>query len=389
MYERLQRISLDDSVLLLGPRGVGKSTLLQQLFPKERAIWYDLLIPEVEDRLAREPSLLIREVKATPNSITHVVIDEIQKVPPLLDVVHHLIESTSLRFVLTGSSARKLKRNNANLLAGRAFVFELYPLTSLELGADFDLQSALGFGTLPKVIESKNTITKRRFLQTYALTYLKEEIQVEQVVRQLDPFRKFLQVCAQSSGKILNFAAQARDVGVDEKTIKNYYSIMEDTLLGFFLEPYHASIRKRLTQKPKFYLFDTGVQRALSSQLTLPVQESTSAYGELFEAFVINECMRLSRYAENDFAFHYLATRDGVEVDLVVERPGKPLLLIEIKSSVEIQESHLKGLRQLGGDFPGAQCICMARVIREQKIDDIFVLPWQMAVRKIFWENDF
>ena len=203
-------------------------------------------------------------------------------------------------------------------------------------------------------------------------------------MRNLDPFRRFLEVAAQMAGKIINYASIAGDVGVDEKTVKSYYQILEDTLIGRFLEPYHSSIRKRLSQKPKFYLFDTGVQRALSRSLTIPVVEGTSAYGELFEAFFINECFRLNHYHEKDFSFSYLMTRDGVEIDLVVERPGASLLLLEIKSATRVEEKHLASLRTLGAEFPGAERVCVSCVASPEDHDGILVLPWLMALERYF-----
>jgi uncharacterized protein len=185
-----------------------------------------------------------------------VIIDEIQKIPKLLDQVHLLIESCSVRFVMTGSSARKLKRGAGNLLAGRAFVYELDPLTSLELGSMFSLQESLELGLLPKLyqpsLSDPNLVwdleQKHLFLKAYTRTYLKEEIQLEQEIRKIDSFRNFLDIAAQMNGRILNYAKTSRDVGVDDKTVYNYFKILEDTLLGFFLEPYHRSVRKRPAQ---------------------------------------------------------------------------------------------------------------------------------------------
>ena len=384
MYKRLLNIDKAEHLFLFGPRGTGKSTLLHMVFPSGTTLYFDLLRPDIEDELARSPQSLRAKVMGAPPSITHVCIDEVQKLPRLLDVVHSLIEETRKIFVLTGSSSRKLKRGGANLLAGRAQVLELYPFSALELDDDFSLERALAFGTLPKAVNAGSEQGRRRFLTAYALTYLKEEIQAEQIVRNLDPFRRFLEVAAQMSGKILNYASPARDVGVDEKTIKGYYQILEDTLIGRFLEPYHTSLRKRISRKPKFYLFDTGVQRALSRNLSIPVVEGSSAYGELFETFFINECFRLNHYYEKDFSFSYLMTRDEVEIDLVIERPGAPLLLLEIKSATRIQEWHLGSLKTLGSEFPGAERVCIARVTLPEDHDGIMVVPWRMALEKYF-----
>jgi predicted AAA+ superfamily ATPase len=374
----------NEHFFLFGPRGTGKSTLLHTVFQASTTLFFDLLDPELEDEFARFPQSFRAKVLGAPPSITHIVVDEIQKVPKLLDVVHSLIEGSGKIFVLTGSSARKLKRGGANLLAGRAQVLELHPLSALELKDSFSLDECLAFGSLPKAVAAVSEQSRRRFLSAYALTYLKEEIQAEQIVRNLDPFRRFLEVAAQMAGKIINYASIAGDVGVDEKTVKSYYQILEDTLIGRFLEPYHTSIRKRLSQKPKFYLFDTGVQRSLSRSLTIPVVDGTSAYGELFEAFFINECFKLNHYREKDFSFSYLMTRDEVEIDLVVERPGASVLLFEIKSAKHVEEKHLASLRTLGAEFPDAERVCVARVATPESHDGIIVLPWLMALERYF-----
>jgi predicted AAA+ superfamily ATPase len=276
MFSRFRRFSSKHSFLLFGPRGTGKSTLLRARLDPNECLWLDLLDAQVEDRFLRNPSDLYSIVKALPESIKFVVIDEVQKVCKLLDEVHRLIEETDKIFILTGSSARKLKHGGANLLAGRAFVYHLYPLSCFELGSQFELDNALHWGTLPKIFSLE--AEKDEFLRAYADTYLKEEIWSEQVVRKLPPFRRFLEVAAQCNGKIINYANIARDVGVDDKTIKEYFLVLEDTMIGFFLEPFQNSFRKRLVEKPKFYFFDTGVVRSLSRRLSVPLTPKTFAY---------------------------------------------------------------------------------------------------------------
>lgn len=260
MYSRLVKLIHKHSFFLFGPRGTGKSTLLKERFPLESTLWLDLLDSKIEEELASDPSRLYTIVKGQPEAITHIVIDEIQKIPKLLDEVHRLIEEKLGKvFILTGSSARKLKRGAANLLAGRAFVYHLFPLSYLELKDSFNLETALHWGSLPKIFLLESSEEREAYLRAYTTTYLKEEIVDEQLIRKLPPFRRFLEVAAQCNGKIVNYANIAKDVGVDEKTIKEYFSILEDTMIGFFLEPFHSSFRKRLVEKPKFYFFDTGV----------------------------------------------------------------------------------------------------------------------------------
>lgn len=383
--KRLLQLPLSRSFFLFGARNTGKSTLLRHTFDSEKSLWIDLLDPDLEERYSRDPVSFKQEILALDKDVKHIIIDEVQKLPKLLDIVHQLIESTDKIFIMTGSSARKLKHGGANLLAGRAFVYNLYPFTSVEIGKDFSLEAALHWGTLPAVVYKMQTdADKTNFLQAYAQTYLKEEIWLEQFIRKLDPFRKFLEVSAQSNGQILNLSNIANDVGVDDKTIKQYFSILEDTLMGFMLEAYHSSIRKRLHSKPKFYYFDTGVCRALSRMLSVPIKKSTSYYSDVFEHFIILECVRLANYYFPEYRFSYIKTKDDVEVDLVVDRPGEKLLCIEIKSSDNVREDKLSSFANLVKDIPNSEAICISQEPRAKKIGDITVLPWQVAVEKYF-----
>ena len=258
VFRRLLQIPRRHSFFLFGARGTGKTTWIREAFGPDAALYLDLLDPETEDLYRRTPGRLEQQVRALPGSVEWILIDEVQRAPRLLDVAHRLIESTGKRFVLTGSSARKLRRGASNLLAGRAFVYSLYPLTVPELQDSFVLDDALRWGTLPGLFSLDADEDRRAYLRAYALTYLKEEIVAEQIVRRLDPFRQFLEVAAQSNGAIVNYANIARDVGADPKTVITYFSILEDTLVGFLLPAFHRSIRKQQRVNPKFYFFDTG-----------------------------------------------------------------------------------------------------------------------------------
>jgi uncharacterized protein len=377
--------------LILGARGTGKSTLLRERFSNQAVFWIDLLLPKTEDRYARNPERLKNEFVALASETKIIVIDEIQKVPSLLDVVHSLIETPGhdRLFILTGSSARKLRAGSANLLAGRALAYTFFPLTSFELGSQFILKDALQYGTLPKIWNLSSASAKRKTLETYALTYLNEEIRAEQAVRLLDPFRKFLEVAAQSNGRIVNFSSIARDVDVDEKTVRSYYQILEDTLIGFFLEPFHNSIRKQVGKAPKFFFFDTGVVRALSRTLTLDLLPSTNSWGDAFEHFIITEMTRLIGYSGNQFRMHFIRTYEDQEIDVVVMRPGKPLLLIEIKSTETIRRDHLKHLLTLRSDFSvPTEELCLSCDETAQMIEGVLCLPWQQGLRKFFGGPD-
>lgn len=384
MFRRFRVLSHRYSFFLFGPRGSGKSTLLRERFEPSQSIWFDLLDSKIFDQFLKNPSQLFDIVKALPDAVTHVIIDEIQKVPQLLDEVHRLIESTNKIFVLTGSSARKLKRGGANLLAGRAFVYHLFPLTSFELKDSFNLNDALQWGTLPKIFTFDSSEDKESFLRAYSTTYLNEEIWGEQVVRNLHPFRKFLEVAAQSNGKILNYANIAREVGVDEKTIKEYFVILEDTLIGFFLEPHHNSFRKRLVQKPKFYFFDPGIVRTLTRSLSIPLLSQTPAYGEAFEHFVLLEIIRLSSYFQPDYRFSFIMTEGGVEVDLVIERPGQPLLCIEIKSTDNIDKIDISSFARITKDIDDCEAIVLSQDRFTKKYEHIICHHWQQGLLELF-----
>ena len=386
MFSRFIKFSHKHSFFLFGPRGTGKSTLLAKRFDPKRTAWFDLLDTKVEEQFFRDPGDLYSIVRALPKEVTHVIIDEIQKVPKLLDEVHRLIEEKQRHFVLTGSSARKLKRGGANLLAGRAFVHHLYALSSFELENLFNLDKALQWGTLPKIFSLETDSDREAFLRAYSETYLKEEILDEQVVRKLPPFRRFLEVAAQCNGKIINYSNIAKDVGVDDKTIKEYFFILEDTLIGFFLEAHHNSFRKRLSEKPKFYFFDPGVVRSLSRRLSVPLEPKTSGYGDAFEHFVILEFIRLASYFQPDYRFSYIRTAGDVEIDLVVERPGKPLLCVEIKSSDVIDEKDIGSFKRLTKDIPNCEAIVLSQHRFIKQYDHVICYPWKKGLEEYFPE---
>ncbi len=383
MVYREITLSGSGSYFLFGPRGTGKTTLLQTVHRPDLALWIDLLDPAEEDLFARHPGELEARVAAAPPSVSWVVIDEVQRVPRLLDVVHRLIESSSRKFVLTGSSGRKLRRGASNLLGGRAFVYRLHPFTHRELGDAFDLEHALRWGTLPRVHTLADPADKDQYLRAYALTYLKEEIVAEQVVRKLDPFRHFLEVAAQENGKIVNFSKLADDVGVDTKTVQSYFSILEDTLVGTLLPPYHASIRKRQRENPKFHLFDPGVKQALDRTLGVALQEGTYAFGAAFEHLVVLEAMRLSDYRSNDWRFSYLRTKDDAEIDLVIERPGRPVALVEIKSSARVHERDARPLQRFVPDFGACEAFLLSRDPHEKRFGDVWCFPWQVGLARL------
>jgi len=384
MLKRLCNPLLSRSFFLFGARGTGKTTLIKDLIPPQERIFINLLLPSQFDEFALNPEILLSRVQGASPQTQWVVIDEVQKLPRLLDVVHHLIEESRLKFVLTGSSARKLKRHGANLLAGRASVYNLFPLTARELGEAFSLQDAIEWGTLPGVALIPEKSSRYEFLQAYAHTYLKEEVAEEQVVRRLEPFRKFLAISAQCNGQILNYKKISDDVGASPVTVRSYYQILEDTLLGFFLEPFHESVRKSQRQGPKFYFIDAGIQRALCRHLDVPLKEGSYAYGAAFESFFINEVFRLKHYFRKDWGLYYLRTKDDAEIDLIIERSPKDRVLVEIKSTPRVQNSDAKQIARFASDMKVSGAFLASRDPNAKQFDNVRALPWRAVLDEIF-----
>lgn len=373
------------SFFLFGARGTGKTTLLNELFKDEKYHLIDLLNIELEERFSIQPQLFANYLteNVVNKKIKYVVIDEIQKVPKLLEIVHQFIERHHLIFALTGSSARKLKRGGANLLAGRALTNYLFPFTSNELGAEFDLNNALMYGTLPSLIGTPKELWADH-LRTYAETYLKEEIIAEQIIRKIPPFRHFLQVAAQSNTKIINYSNIARDIQADVPTVQNYFQILEDTLVGHSLPAFDTSIRKRVRKSPKFYFFDCGVQSALARLLNVALEPSTSLYGERFEQFIINEIRHNAIYKKMDWEFFYFSTKDQLEIDLVIDRPGQPLAFIEIKSSTVVQKEHIRHLHAVKKDLPKAEYFLFSQDTINRNEGGIRCLHWREGIQELF-----
>ncbi|MEI8028141.1 MAG: DUF4143 domain-containing protein [Pseudomonadota bacterium] len=375
-----------NSYFLFGARGTGKTSLIHGMLGSERVWVINLLELTTEDLYCRDPDLLYKQLLVKHAEFDWVFIDEIQKAPELLNVVHRAIESRefkSPKFAMTGSSARKLKRGSANLLAGRAFVNNLYPLTHIELADQFHLDQVLNWGSLPKIFSFQEDQEKAEFLRAYSLTYLREEIWNEHLVDDLDPFRLFLEVAAQANGTIVNYLKMALDVGVNEKTVKRYFELLEETLLGFQLNAYARSVRKRQSKSPKFYLFDTGVTRALARFLGQRITPKTQLYGIAFEQFLIAECIRLNDYFRKDFRFSYFRTKDGAEIDLIIDRPGEPLALIEIKSSEQPKMSDVKHLIKLRDEFGPCETYCFSNNPLEYIEEGIHFLHWKDGLKKI------
>lgn len=388
MIQRVINCSKQNSFFLFGPRGSGKTTFLEQHFSPQDTLFVDLLDINLFDQLMLDPSRFESLITAPENAQKRVVVDEIQKFPRLLDVVHSYIQKKKRQFILTGSSSRRLKQQGTNLLAGRAWVYHLFPFTSQELGEKFDLKQALQRGTLPDAALANTDLDAREYLNAYVGTYLQKEIQQEQWIRNLVPFRKFLAVAAQMNGKIINKSKLAAEIGVDDVTVANYFEILEDTLLGQMLPAYHRSVRKSQKQSPKFYFIDPGIKRALERTLSVELLPQTAAWGEAFEHWVILELIKNASYHRFDWGFSYTRTKDDVEIDLIIERPGARNLQIEIKSKSLVREADAKSLETLGKDLDSrAERWVLSCDPLEHQFGSTHALPWQAGLEKLFGKS--
>ena len=379
IIERMVNLPGTRSFFLFGPRLTGKSTLLKTNYVTRKEVLYiDLLDTTDLMRYLRDTAAFYREIKVAQKETPTIIVDEIQKIPLLLDEIHRLLEEfPHLRFIMSGSSARKLKKMKANLLGGRALTCYLGPFSFLELKDEFHLIRALELGTLPPVyLENENDIA-RDMLRSYVKTYLEEEIKQEALVRNLGAFVKFLPLAGEESGNILNFSNLSREIGVSYKTVQEYFQILVDTLIVFFLPSFARSRRKSLIQHPKFYFFDTGVLRSAKNELTLPLSPGTKNFGIYFEHFIINELKRYNDYNKLDCGFFFFRTAAGQEVDLVLEKPGKKLVAVEIKARDRIGKEDFKGLYHFKKMFPQSRLVLVSLVPRTQIFEDITVLPWQ------------
>lgn len=383
MFRRSINPSKNNSFFLLGARGTGKSTFIQTQFLTElnnpHVHTIDLLNSDQEEEYRRRPARL----EQLSSDIEWVFIDEVQKIPALLDHVQRLIEQKKHRFILSGSSARKLKRQGANMLAGRAFLEKLFPLTHLEINEKFRLEDILHWGSLPKIFDYQNSEDKEDYLRAYVQSYLKEEVLMEQLVRNIDPFRDFLEIAGQTNAKVISYAQIGKDIGADPKTVESYFQILEDTYLGLRLPGFHRSVRKSQKVHPKFYLFDLGVKRALARGLKDRFSEGTYAYGEAFEHFIILEIYRQNQYRKEDYQLSYLRTKDGAEVDLILSR-GKKVILVEIKSYTRVIEKDAKKLSAFCKDIPGSKAYLISRDEETLQIESALCLPWQKALQEIW-----
>ena len=365
------------SCFLFGPRMTGKTHLLNQL---QTDAFYDLLDPQLERDFFTNPQTFWEEISNLKKG-SRVIIDEIQKVPLLLDYVQMGIDRKNLQFFLSGSSPRKLKRGKANLLGGRALDLKLHPLTVKELGKDFNIQNTLSFGSLPLIsslIRQKKNKQAIQQLKSYVTTYIKEEIKAESLVRNLSSFYRFLDVAAQSNGQMIEFSNISRECSVHQNTVKEHYSILEDTLIGCFIWPFGRSERKK--SRPKFYFFDCGIVRAL--QRNLDRKPAIAELGFLFETWLSNELLRICDYKEREYQIS--CWREGRwEIDFLLHSGKTPIMAIECKSGKQIKNTN--SIEAFQRSFPKVPLIiCSLYETRTRKLGkNLWVEPYTKTIDRV------
>ncbi len=383
MYARELKIDLPprQSAFLWGARKTGKSTLLQRQFPK--SIRFDLLDTRLMLDFTRAPWTLGERIRAHESARRElpILIDEVQKAPALLDEVHRLIETERLSFVLCGSSARKLKRGSANLLGGRAWRFALHPLTWREIPG-FDLLTALNRGLVPEHYDSAH---HRRALAGYVDDYLKEEVFDEGLTRNAPAFSRFFEALAFCHGELLNHSNIARDCGVSSKTVKEYFQILVDTLLGVLVEPFRRRrSRSVITSAPRFYLFDVGVANHIAARRIERV--GGPDFGRALEHFVLMELLAYRSYREHDFPIRFWRTRSGLECDFILGRDGD--VALKVKGASRVRPADFRGLRAFVEEHRPRTAILVCNEDAVRRTDDgIWILPWKRFLGRLWGDE--
>jgi predicted AAA+ superfamily ATPase len=372
-FLKLEEIA-EDSMFLWGARQTGKSTLLETLFPTAR--YYDLLKGEEFERFFRNPALLREELKNF-TSQDLVIIDEIQKIPQLLDEVHWLMSHQNIRFILCGSSARKLMRMGANLLGGRALRTVMYPLVSAEI-PDFDLMRAINNGMLPRHYTIENP---QRRLQAYIGDYLNEEIRAEALSRNLLSFTRFMEIAAQCNGEMIVYKNIAQDCGVSANTVKEYFNILEQTMIGYLISGFSGTTKRIAILAPKFYYFDVGIVNYLQKRKKM--EQGTEVFGHAFEQLLMQEIIAYLGYHFSEERVTYWRTQSGYEVDCII---GHGRVAIEFKSCNEVQSRHAKGLRAFQEEFPNAKLIVVSMDKYRRTMNDIEIYPATEFLKEL-WEG--
>jgi uncharacterized protein len=361
-----------ESAFLWGARQTGKSTLLKAIYPD--SLYFDLLLMDQFDRFLRNPSLL-REIVEADDSTGPVIIDEIQRLPSLLNEVQWLIVNRNRQFILSGSSPRRILRSETNLLGGRAIRYELFPLIYREV-PDFDLIRALNNGLLPRHYLSNKPA---RLISAYVGNYLRDEIMAEARIRNISTFSRFLEAAAFSNGEIVNYSNIASDCGVSSPTIKGYFQILEDTLIGRFVPSYQKKPKRRVILAPKFYFFDIGVVNHLLKRGT--IVPGSEAFGNAFEHFIYNEVIAHSHYSGLNYPVSYWRTASQIEVDFIL---GDNEAAVEVKGTSMAHERHLRGLLSFAEEYRVRHLILVTNDPLPRKVGKAMIMPWRYFLNKLW-----
>jgi predicted AAA+ superfamily ATPase len=364
-----------ESFFLWDARQTGKSTLLQNAFPK--ALWFDLLLADEYQRMLMNPTLLRETVLAQPELKT-VIIDEIQRIPDLLNEIHWLMTHTNTQFIMSGSSPRKIIRSGTNLLGGRALRYELYPFISQEI-PNFNIETALNNGMIPRHYLMENP--KRR-ISAYIGNYLQDEIVSEARLRNVQLFALFLKAAAFSNGEMVNYSNIATDCGVSAPTIKEYFQILEDTLIGRMVPAFQKKPKRRVITAPKFYFFDIGVVNHLMNRRNISL--GSTDYGNAFEHFIYLELYAHSKYSGIEYPISYWRTTSQLEIDFVL---GDHEVAIEVKSTNVIQTRHLNGLKAFQEEYEVKHALVICNEPRPRVSGNITILPWQIFLERL-WKGE-
>lgn len=375
MFKRLLNIPLKTrkSFFLFGPRGVGKTTWLKQNLPD--ALFLNLLKSDAYNRLAANPGFIRQMIP--PNYNGWIIIDEIQRIPELLNEVHDLIESEKHIFILTGSSARKLREKGVNLLAGRALTYYMHPVTTIEQEGEFNITKSLYLGNLPARFSEHDP---QKYLKDYVQAYIREEVLQEGLTRNIGHFTRFLETASFSQASIVNTSEIARETGIERSLAENYFSIVEDLLIGTRLPVFTRKAKRKMISHQKYYYFDSGVFRAIRPKG--PLDSDSEMNGPAMETLVFQELRAINDYMECDYQIYFWRTKNGLEVDFILYGP-KGLIAVEVKSSPHVHPKNLRGLKEFKKDYPVAKCFLFYGGDTPLYFDDIHVLPIAQALKNL------
>lgn len=375
MFNRILQLPLEShqSIFLFGPRGTGKTSWLKDHLPN--ALYFDLLDFNLYSSLSANPSRLDNLIPK--NYPDWIIIDEVQRVPELLNEVHRLIEGRKCRFILTGSSARTLRRRGVNLLAGRALRYHMHPLVAQEMGDQFDFQHALNYGLLPMAATQEDP---KKYLESYVQTYLREEVLQEGLTRNIGSFARFLEIASFSQSNTINVSEIGRELGINRVAVSTYFDILEDLLLARRISVFTQRAKRKMIAHDRFFFFDAGVYRILRPMG--PLDAPAEIDGAALETLFLQSLAAINDYKELGYSIHFWRTSAGTEVDFVIYGP-RGLHAFEIKRTKKLSNKMFKGLREFGQDYPEAKLHFLYFGSHKEYHDTITAIPFEQALKEL------